>query len=579
MHNLIDGASYGPANELLSITGDSEGWSGETLTYNSLKQVTSVNSYIYPNPLSITYTYPTTGNNGKIISQTDNASGETVTYTYDALNRLVTAATQSTFSTPWGQSYGYDGFGNLTNVSVTQGSAPTLSATYDYNNHAGGEDANGNPGSIYLPADSGTYGATYDVENRLVATGTSTIRYSYAPGNKRVWRGVGTSNGAGQWSTSDELTFWSVNGQKLAESAVTATQGCCSGTDYYIAPQYYVTQTATNYYFGSKLIKNGNGNYFVYSDRLGSIGKFYPYGQERPTATTNGTEKFTGYFRDAESGNDYAVNRYMSPGMGRFITPDRGMGGARATDPGSWNKYAYTRGDPINRVDRHGADDDGDDGGDDSGDGAGCTGCATFYTEVDEAADVPGSPCETDPGGNECLAFISMLPGFPGFPAQVAQTQPPPQPPAQAIATAVFAAGDLLFNPNCAGLFLAPANNTLANRQQLDLQLEGLLSNGIIRQIPGGTPDVPAQTTGTGGLIYIYSGGAFFTGQVNGQPLGGWAAGLPLAAFQQIIILHEFLHYEGLVGGDTKGQTYTLPNGDKVTGSAGVSQEVLKNCF
>jgi hypothetical protein len=47
---------------------------------------------------------------------------------------------------------------------------------------------------------------------------------------------------------------------------------------------------------------------------LGSIGKFYPYGVERPSATTNGTEKFTGYFRDSESGNDYAVNRYEPRG-------------------------------------------------------------------------------------------------------------------------------------------------------------------------------------------------------------------------------------------------------------------------
>jgi hypothetical protein len=68
--NLIAGASYGPANELLSITGGT--WSGETLTYNSLKQVASLSSYIYPNSLSITYSYPTTNNNGKIISQTDN---------------------------------------------------------------------------------------------------------------------------------------------------------------------------------------------------------------------------------------------------------------------------------------------------------------------------------------------------------------------------------------------------------------------------------------------------------------------------------------------------------------------------
>ncbi len=261
---------------------------------------------------------------------------------YDALNRLATAATQSTFTPEWAQSYSYDGFGNLTNV--TQDGTTILTKSYDANNHAGGEDANGNPGYISLPADGGSlYAATYDVENRLVATGSSTIFYGYAPGNKRVWKGTWTGGAGSQTRGTDEITFFSVSGQKLAAYALTTVSGTGS-------PQFYATQTDTNYYFGGKLIKNANG--WVYSDRLASVGKFYPYGVERPSATTNGTEKFTGYFRDAETGNDYADQRYMSPGVGRFITPDRMTGSV--ADPGSWNKYAYAGGDPIGRVDHGG---------------------------------------------------------------------------------------------------------------------------------------------------------------------------------------------------------------------------------
>ncbi len=381
---LITGASYGPANELLSVTGGSYGgaWAygvGETRTYNSLKQLTEIVSGTYSTPLSITYHYPSTGNNGKIDYQYDNISGEKVSYAYDALNRLATAANQSGFSPLWGQQFAYDGFGNLTEVSVTQGSAPTMTASYDYKNHAGGEDSNGNPGSIYLPADSGSYAATYDVENRLVATGSSTIRYSYAPGNKRVWRGVGSWNsGTGQWSPTDEVTFWSVTGQKLATYQLTTTLGV--GPPEPSAPAFYATQTACNYYFGGRLIKNGNGNSWVYSDRLGSIGKFYPYGMERPSATTNGTEKFTGYFRDAETGNDYAVNRYMSPGMGRFITPDPSSASAKSGDPATWNRYAYTGGDPINRVDR--------------------SGLIFGGTDDPDCADYDGEVCPVDDGPN-----------------------------------------------------------------------------------------------------------------------------------------------------------------------------------
>jgi RHS repeat-associated protein len=145
--------------------------------------------------------------------------------------------------------------------------------------------------------------------------------------------------------STDEITFWSITGQKLATYAFTQSGSTAS-----------VTIGITNYYFGRKLIKNGpvNGSAYVTPDRLGSIGKFYPWGQEKPSATQNGTEKFTGYFRDAETGLDYAMNRFHNPGTGRFMTPDPYMNSAGPTDPGSWNRYAYTRGDPVNRLDPNG---------------------------------------------------------------------------------------------------------------------------------------------------------------------------------------------------------------------------------
>jgi YD repeat-containing protein len=55
-------------------------------------------------------------NAGKIVSQTDNVSGETVTYAYDSLSRLTSA---SASGNAWTQTYSYDGFGNLTNRTGT----------------------------------------------------------------------------------------------------------------------------------------------------------------------------------------------------------------------------------------------------------------------------------------------------------------------------------------------------------------------------------------------------------------------------------------------------------------------------
>ena len=338
---LISGATYGSSNELLSISGSSY---SETRTYNSMRQLTSINNYSNPlGVVNVTYSYSSTQNNGKITSQTDNVTGEQVVYVYDSLNRLASAAATSS---AWGQSYAYDGFGNLTDQNVIAGSAPAYHVVPDpATNRVGSADANGNS-----TASIGGQTPYYDVQNRLVAVGTGNVQYSYAPGNKRVWRGIWTS---GSLST-DEVIFWSTSGQKLATYSLQVLGGIINSSP--AAPQLVANQGVTNYYFGKKLIKNGVG--YGGSDRLGSIGKYYPYGQEKPSATTNGTEKFTGYMRDSETGLDYADQRFHNPGTGRFLTPDpyraTSTGAARPGDPGSWNKYAYVAGDPINRKDPKG---------------------------------------------------------------------------------------------------------------------------------------------------------------------------------------------------------------------------------
>src|SRR6266852_6627112 len=106
-----------------------------------------------------------------------------------------------TGGTQWGQSYNYDGFGNLTDQNVIKGSAPTMHVVYNAStNRQSGDtaDANGNLGSGYV----------YDISNRLLQASGTTMKYAYAADNKRVWRGDGASTG--------EIAYWSPAGQKLA---------------------------------------------------------------------------------------------------------------------------------------------------------------------------------------------------------------------------------------------------------------------------------------------------------------------------------------------------------------------------
>ncbi len=82
--------------------------------------------------------------------------------------------------------------------------------------------------------------------------------------------------------------------------------------------------------------------------------RYYPYGQEVGTATANDTAKFGTYTRDASSGLDYAMNRYYQSTWGRFTSPDPYRASGGPANPGSWNRYAYVQGDPVNYWDPSG---------------------------------------------------------------------------------------------------------------------------------------------------------------------------------------------------------------------------------
>ncbi len=131
-------------------------------------------------------------------------------------------------------------------MNVIEGTAPTLSVSYSASTNrrtTDCADANGN----ISPCGS-TY--TYDVANRIVAAPISgdTIRYSYAPGNKRVWRGS---------TTVDELTYYSAGGAKLVAYNLSA-----SGSNL------RAVSTGYSEYFGGKMWGNAECLFRFLGDSL-----------------------------------------------------------------------------------------------------------------------------------------------------------------------------------------------------------------------------------------------------------------------------------------------------------------------
>jgi RHS repeat-associated protein len=108
-----------------------------------------------------------------------------------------------------------------------------------------------------------------------------------------------------------------------------------------------VTLVTSDQFFGSRRL--------AVMDQLGSVGTYYPWGENRGSTNPQDTWSFGTYWTDSVTGLDYANNRYYFNSLGRFMTPDpAGAGAASGQDPVSWNRYAYTGGDPVNRSDPSG---------------------------------------------------------------------------------------------------------------------------------------------------------------------------------------------------------------------------------
>ncbi|MCZ6778216.1 MAG: hypothetical protein O7F16_04525 [Acidobacteria bacterium] len=82
---------------------------------------------------------------------------------------------------------------------------------------------------------------------------------------------------------------------------------------------------------------------------------FWPFGEEAmPAAWDTNTHRFTGHERDSETGLDYMLARYYSPGLGRFLAVDPIQESAEIEDPQSWNRYGYAGNNPVKFIDPDG---------------------------------------------------------------------------------------------------------------------------------------------------------------------------------------------------------------------------------
>ena len=288
---------------------------------------------------SYAYTLDKVGNR----VQVRDAAGGLTRYGYDALNRLVS------WTTPSGQvtTYGYDAVGNRTSQTSSAG---TVSYTYDAADRllVGGASSytyDGNGNRLTKTTGSATLAYSFDSLNRLTAVsgGGVAAQYQYDGDGSRVGQQVGSS------------TYRYALDVVRSNASVLIENGPDGNTNYQYGLSKLSGSSTTFEYFYQV---DGVGSTVAVTDTTGSLKASYaydPWGRLLNPVDPLGTRqkvKFTGEALDPQTGLYFLGTRYYDPLVGRFISKDPLPG--LAPLPQTTNGYAYALSNPVNQIDPSG---------------------------------------------------------------------------------------------------------------------------------------------------------------------------------------------------------------------------------
>jgi RHS repeat-associated protein len=294
-----------------------------------------------------TYEYDKVSNISKLTTLST-AGTDTQTFTYDDLNRLLTAGATGGVAN-YSQTYAYSKIGNITsfagNSYAYSGGKPHAVT------HIGGVqkfwyDANGN--MITRIEGTTTYSQVFDVENRLTSvtpSGGSATTFAYdASGirTKTVQPGGIT-------------TYFPFPGyEETVNGANTIKRSTYS----------FAGQTVAMRVTGDPVSGN-NGLFYVLSDHLGSTSilsnssggvvsgsttRYLPFGGYRTTPSQTITDRdFTGQKENADYGLLFYNARFYIPYLNRFASADTVV--SNPNNPQSFNRYSYVLGNPLRFTD------------------------------------------------------------------------------------------------------------------------------------------------------------------------------------------------------------------------------------
>jgi RHS repeat-associated protein len=368
--NYVTNATYGPDSALTGFV------SGNSATFAGITNAFSYNKRLQPVDMSVTapsqtvfsigydFHAGTRTDNGNVFGITNyKDTTRNQTFTYDSLNRLISAQNAGTDCNAtvlggnkkfWGNTYGYDAWGNLLNKTkiIAACAGENLSVTAGPDNRLGSGYLYDAAGNMTFNATPPTQTYTYDEENRI--TGTAGYTYTYDGDGNRVRKSNGNlaANGRLYW-------YMTPGGVAETDLAGTLTSEYVFFDGERVARRDGATGTGGVFYYFSDHLKTAS----VITDSAGVIkaeSDYYPWGGELQFVNNDSNDyKFTGKKRDLETGLDYFGARYYSNALGRFVSADWSatpvpVPYANFGDPQSLNQYGYVRNLPTARFDADG---------------------------------------------------------------------------------------------------------------------------------------------------------------------------------------------------------------------------------
>lgn len=321
-----------------------------TYTYNARNRLTNLTSQQGPSSQVVQRYDLTLGPAGNR-TQIAEPGGTIRAYTYDTLLRLTGERVTQSGTLSYDTTYTYDPVGNRTTQTTTGTNAETVNYTYDERDRLLTEDATAYTwdanGNLVSRAGDATY--VWDFENRLIRVelaGGGSVAYVYDADGNRV-----------------QTTATPVSGPAVVTAYLVDTSGALS----HVVAESDAAGALRAYYIRGDdellAVVRSSGRRFYHADATGSIRALtdesgtvtdtYTYSAFGELLSHVGTDPqpyaFAGEPRDPNSGFAYHRARWMDPGVGRFISMDTFAG--QPEEPLSFHKYLYAHADPVNQTD------------------------------------------------------------------------------------------------------------------------------------------------------------------------------------------------------------------------------------